>query len=95
MNQKVESSSIIKSVEFELDDSFGWTNIKRNFSPYQYMCNGFGEFSIPIKITWQRWLKLEPTVQHHTLVFEGSGSHKSFVVRVDKSLFNEKARIKY
>ncbi|CAI2377627.1 unnamed protein product [Moneuplotes crassus] len=94
-DKKVEAGSVIKSVEFKLDDSFGFTDIKKNFGPYEYACNGYGEFSIPIKITWQRWLKMEPATLDHPLKFEGKGSHKSFIVRVDKTLLEEKTGVKY
>ena len=44
----------------------------------------------PIHIEWQSWLNLETTVLNHYLSFDGDGSHKSFVITLNKELFLSK-----
>ena len=80
---------MIDKVNFTLHETFGDPNISKKSAPFDFQCVGWGIFEIPIKITWKRWLKMPPTEMTHMLSFEGNGSHKSFVIKVDKKLLQK------
>ena len=93
-DKNIYDSELIRSVEFELDESFGSPFIKKLSPPYEFKCKGWGTFEIPIKITWQRWLKLPPTELTHELVFLNNGGHEWITIKVDKQEYYKKSGVK-
>ena len=87
LKDKLDESAFIKKVKFILDDTFEDSEIVRNFPPYEYIWRGWGEFEIPIHIYWQKWLNTDTTVINHSLKFNEDGSHKIFVLTIDKETF--------
>ena len=90
LEDDLRETLFIKKVTFYLHESFVITDIVKKLPPYEYKCRGWGVFELPIHIEWQSWLNLETTVLNHYLSFDGDGSHKSFVITLDKELFLSK-----
>ena len=88
-NSRIKPSSLIKSVEFEIGDGYGWTDIKRNYAPFTFKTTGWGTFDIPITITWQDWVDREDEEFDHELEFDGSGSHYYFNIKLSRKLYNK------
>ncbi|CAI2379759.1 unnamed protein product [Moneuplotes crassus] len=83
-DRNIQSEKLIKSVEFELDETFPTNLITRKSAPYEFQMTGWGVFDIPIKITWQHWLKMGPTEVTYPLSFEGTGRQRSFIIKIPK-----------
>ena len=83
-DRELKPEKLIKSVEFQLDESFPKSLIIRPNPPFEFQMVGWGEFEIPIKITWQSWLKRPPTYLEFPLSFQGGGKQRSFVIKINK-----------
>mmetsp|Transcript_19430 Transcript_19430/g.21730 ORF Transcript_19430/g.21730 Transcript_19430/m.21730 type:complete len:194 (+) Transcript_19430:127-708(+) len=93
-DRDIKQNQLIKSVEFELDESFPTSIVKRLSPPFEFQMTGWGIFDIPIKIIWQSWLNKEPTELEFPLSFEGNGKQRSFNIKIPKNDFakNTKAQ---
>ena len=80
------ASKYIKKVLFHLHESFAWPEVVRMGPPYEYACNGWGTFTIPITIHWRPVLGFrEPTVIQHELQFTSGGAKDILLMKFDKN----------
>jgi transcription initiation factor IIF auxiliary subunit len=82
----VGMEDVIEKVEFTLHPDFGVGPVRLFRAPFQVTRKGFGEFTVPVTITWKRHLKKEKTTIEHTLNFEGRITHTGFIAEFDNKL---------
>jgi len=88
-NPRDTARNYIRKVVYGLDPSFGATEVIVKQEPFELTKKGWGTFEVPIKIYWERWMKLPPMEIDHDLSFDGNGSHKGFFVEIDNKLIPE------
>ena len=76
----------ISSVMFELHPTFHDPRRTISAPPFELTCVGWGYFSIPIEITWNKKFGLPKTTVTHTLSFDGNGGSTAFFMEFNRKL---------
>jgi transcription initiation factor IIF auxiliary subunit len=72
--------NLVKSVKFQLHESFKNPKIVRYSAPFEYGCSGWGYFDLPITVTWQDWVGVKTSTVEFELNFEPEGIEYGFTL---------------
>lgn len=86
-DEHIKANKFISRVTFKLPELFEIEKVVKRIPPFAYECTGWGYFTMPIHIEWQKWLNKTTTVIDHQIWFENNGSHNIFTLKLDKQWF--------
>ncbi|CAI2373986.1 unnamed protein product [Moneuplotes crassus] len=90
IHPRVKDTDLIEKVKFELHETFKNPTRFVTKAPFKFTINGWGEFELPMTITWKKHLKMPPTTFYHDLCFDDGGKWHEYVFRIHEDLIKPK-----